>query len=719
MRMENTNEAPEKLNRALSEPEAGLRCDIGTDWKGLAWLTLLVAAGLSAFEKLEHVLFPHMDSLNYQIVNVCAGTIVSVVGAYFITRKLDVAVSLHAEAERKLALERNVLRTVTDNLPDSIFAKNSDGHYIFVNKAFATLHGMKAPDELLGKTAYDLFANEHANVLNADDLQVMRSRGTAVETERTAVSTDGVLKVLQTTKVPLIDKGERVIGIVGVHRNITRQKQAENKLRQSEANLAAAQKIAHFGSVELDILNLNIPENNPVRWSDEVFRIFGYESGAVEASRDLYFASIHPDDREHVRKSLDLAIQAAKPFAIDFRAIRPDGTERNINERGDIILDPKTNEPLKLVASIQDVTERVRADVRLHNANQELAEKVQELERRSKEINILSEMGSRLQACKNTEEAYLQITDAAEQLFPNWSGTLCITSASRTSVETVATWGQDVAGERLFTPDDCWALRRGQPQSYRSGEKASACRHIHTSEVSESHCIPFMAQGEALGIVSLQMKDSRTQQELMSPFSTEAEPRLAAVLAEQVALALGNLRLRESLRNQSICDALTGLFNRRYMEESLEREFSRAIRKKSSVAIVMIDLDQFKRFNDTFGHQAGDALLRAFGDLLKRSTRGQDIACRYGGEEFAIVLTDSSLAGALQRIEILRQQIRLLNVEYGGQLLGSVTVSIGVALYPDHGATTDEVISAADQALYRAKREGRDRVFAFTSETAV
>jgi len=361
--MKNTNEAPEKLSRVLSEPEVGRRCDIGTDWKGLAWLTLLVAAGLSGFEKLEHALFPNMDSLQHQIVTICAGTIVSVVGAFYLTRKLDVAVSLHAEAEKKLALERNVLRTVTDNLPDSIFAKNTDGHYIFVNKAFATLHGMKSPGELLGKTAYDLFAKEHANALHADDLQVMRSGGAVVETERTAVGNDGNLKVLQTTKVPLIDKGERVIGVVGVHRNITRRKQAEQKLRQSEANLAAAQKIAHFGSVELDILNLNIPEKNPVRWSDEVFRIFGYEPGAVEVSREMYFASIHPDDRENVRKALELAIQAAKPFAIDFRAIRPDGTERNIHERGDIILDPKTNEPLKLVASIQDVTERVRADV--------------------------------------------------------------------------------------------------------------------------------------------------------------------------------------------------------------------------------------------------------------------------------------------------------------------------------------------------------------------
>ena len=193
----------------------------------------------------------------------------------------------------------------------------------------------------------------------------------------------------------------------------------------------------------------------------------------------------------------------------------------------------------------------------------------------------------------------------------------------------------------------------------------------------------------------------------------------SVVLAKQVALALGNLKLRESLLNQSICDPLTGLFNRRHMEESLEREFSRAHRNKTSVAFIMMDLDHFKQFNDNFGHQAGDTLLRAFADLLKRSTRGQDIASRYGGEEFALVLTDSNPAGALKRAEILREEVKKLSVEYAGQVLGSISISVGVAIYPDHGATMSDVMRAADQALYRAKREGRDRAVLWTVESVV
>jgi diguanylate cyclase (GGDEF)-like protein/PAS domain S-box-containing protein len=713
-----TNEAPGKL-KALTELEAGVRPGRANDWIGYAWLAILVAVGLTVFEKFKHFIFPQFSATQHQAVTVCIGTIAAVIGAYYSTRRLDRALSARSQAEKKLALERNVLRTVTDNIPDSIFAKDTEGRYLLANKAFATLHGMKSPDELLGKTAFDLFPKERAITLTADDMKVMRSGGASMESERTAIDAQGAVKVLHTTKVPLIDKGDAVVGVVGLHRDITRRKEAEQKLRQSEANLAAAQRIAHFGSVELHLPTRNEPEKMPLRWSDEVFRIFGYEPGGVEVSRETYFRSVHPDDRENVRRALEHAIHQARPFAMEFRVVRPDGTERNILERGDIICDPKTNEPQKLVASLQDVTERVQAEIRLHNANQKLAEKVQELEQRSKEINLLSEMGSKLQACKEPDEAYVEVCSKAEQLFPKWSGSLCVTSTSKTAVETVSDWGQSGHMERVFAPDDCWALRRGQPQLYRRGERGPACRHINLKEVTESLCVPLMAQGEALGIVSLQMMQSQELAELSPLSSDEAERRLAAVLAKQVALSLWNLKLRESLRNQSICDPLTGLFNRRYMEESLEREFSRANRHKTSVAIVMLDLDHFKRFNDTFGHQAGDELLRALGNLLQKNTRSQDIACRYGGEEFALVLSDSSLEGAYRRAEILRQQVKLMSVEYDGQTLGAVSVSMGVALFPDHGTTMADVMRASDQALYSAKREGRDRVSVWTTESVV
>jgi diguanylate cyclase (GGDEF)-like protein len=186
--------------------------------------------------------------------------------------------------------------------------------------------------------------------------------------------------------------------------------------------------------------------------------------------------------------------------------------------------------------------------------------------------------------------------------------------------------------------------------------------------------------------------------------------RQATVVGERISLALANLRLREVLRGQSIRDPLTGLFNRRFMEESLERELRRAIRGKQQVALLMLDIDHFKRFNDTFGHQAGDALLRALGNLLKESTRGQDVVCRYGGEEFAFVLAGASLDAARKRAELLREEIKQLNVRHGGQLLGAVTLSVGIAVFPDNGDSAEHLLKAADDALYRAKEQGRDRI---------
>jgi diguanylate cyclase (GGDEF)-like protein len=193
-------------------------------------------------------------------------------------------------------------------------------------------------------------------------------------------------------------------------------------------------------------------------------------------------------------------------------------------------------------------------------------------------------------------------------------------------------------------------------------------------------------------------------------YKSDTFARKASAVGERISLALANLCLREVLRGQSIRDPLTGLFNRRYMEESLEREVSRAVRQNEKMALLMIDLDHFKHFNDTFGHQAGDMVLREVGHFITQRTRGQDVACRYGGEEFVLILAGATLDAATKRAEALREEIKHLTVQHAGQILGKVSFSIGLSAFPQHGKTGAELIGLADQALYRAKSEGRDRV---------
>ena len=222
-------------------------------------------------------------------------------------------------------------------------------------------------------------------------------------------------------------------------------------------------------------------------------------------------------------------------------------------------------------------------------------------------------------------------------------------------------------------------------------------------------CVPLVAQGETLGVLYVEDKTSLLA---LSPQAVQVEQatltRRANAVAERVSLALANLKLRELLRNQSIRDPLTGLYNRRYLEESLNRELHRANRTGRNVSLVMLDLDHFKHFNDTFGHQVGDILLKEVAGVIKSRVRAGDLACRYGGEEFSLILAEVDSEGTHRCVESIRDAIKHLSLHHRGQTLGTITVSAGIATYPAHGDNSEDLIHAADEALYRAKKAGRD-----------
>jgi len=329
----------------------------------------------------------------------------------------------------------------------------------------------------------------------------------------------------------------------------------------------------------------------------------------------------------------------------------------------------------------------------------------------SRESALLGELSELLQSCLSSDEAHHLITDRAQILFPGSSGALCVTASSRDLVEVVATWGEPALAERYFAPMDCWALRRGRVHILADDHTVLSCAHLGKIRPHRAMCMPMMAHGEALGLLYLDTgRNEKKQMEQSSAQLSESEQRLARTFAEQTAMALANLNMREILKMQSVRDPLTGLYNRRYMEESLERELRRASRKNSTIGLMMLDVDHFKRFNDTFGHEAGDSVLRMLGNLFRTQFRGEDVVCRYGGEEFTIILPEASLALTHQRAELLREAAKRDVAQLRGQSLEPVSLSIGVSSFPANGATGDAVLRAADAALYRAKEEGRDRV---------
>ena len=217
-------------------------------------------------------------------------------------------------------------------------------------------------------------------------------------------------------------------------------------------------------------------------------------------------------------------------------------------------------------------------------------------------------------------------------------------------------------------------------------------------------CMPMMAHGETLGLLCIGA-DQFADRNKEFP-----EIQLIRALAENSSLALANLKLREVLRSQSVRDPLTNLYNRRYMEEFLDGQLSRALRKKSSLALMMLDVDHFKTFNDTFGHDAGDMVLRTLGSILTTKLRKEDVICRFGGEEFAIILPDASAESALPRAEQLCAAIRETTLVFHEQPLPPVSISVGLAIFPEDGTTRESLLKSADAALYQAKSNGRDRV---------
>lgn len=416
----------------------------------------------------------------------------------------------------------------------------------------------------------------------------------------------------------------------------------------------------------------------------------------------------HRSEWPQVRREWEQRLQRQAAIeAVELGAARSDGSEVPVEIKVSRV---PTKEGENYLFFGRETGARHRAEAELRRAHEELTRSLREVEQRNLEVTRLSELSEMLQSCQNTEEASRVIVQVIEKLLEGTTGALCVVHASRTIVEAVATWGEASGTAAVFAPEDCWALRRGRTHFIDDPHAAMCCRHLTAEPWERYVCLPLVAQGDTLGILFIRRPADSPEAKLITPQELSRRLRLAGTIAEQAGLALANLRLRETLRHQSIRDPLTGLFNRRYLEETLDRELRRVARLQKPLAVLMIDLDHFKQFNDTFGHDAGDTVLRELGTMLQSHVRSEDVACRYGGEEFAVILPDAPESATLERAEELREAARHLHVQHHGRSLGPLSLSIGVAMFPRHGADSRTLLEAADQALYEAKAAGRNRV---------
>ncbi|HEX4002846.1 MAG TPA: diguanylate cyclase [Candidatus Acidoferrales bacterium] len=617
------------------------------------------------------------------------------------TRKSRPPAPRDKRVHKRIEDQMHVLAQAVENSSEMIGMTDREGHFTFVNEAFfKSLRYSK--DEMLGRhfgvVHGDANPKDLIREIGSNSLEKKGWRGECFFQRK-----DGTVFPVYLSVGPIVDRQRRVIGGFGLAKDITARRAAEASLRESEEQFRQLAENIHevFFVVALD----------PVRFayvSNAFEEVWGMSRQELYLRPSAWIDAVHPDDRERVSNFFQ---QSSSRVAIDmqYRLTRPDGALRWISARTFPVHNEK-GELHRVVGIAEDITVRKQEEAALRAAHQKLHIALRESEQRAKEASKLSELVDILQSCQSVDEAYRIAGGALPRILTSESGALCMISPSRNVVETVAAWGQGSTTEKAFAPDTCWALRRGKVHEVEDSSSPMRCAHVESS-VGGYVCVPLAAHGETLGVLYIERAArSSIPLGLLPEDQMAALARQGSAIGERVSLALATLRLRDVLRSQSIRDPLTGLFNRRYMEESLERELRRAERNGQSVGFIMLDIDHFKHFNDTFGHQAGDALLRALGDLVGERTRGQDVACRFGGEEFSLILAGASKDAASRRAELLREEVKRLAATHAGQLLGKITLSFGVAAYPGDGRTADELIRAADKALYNAKAAGRDKI---------
>ena len=486
------------------------------------------------------------------------------------------------------------------------------------------------------------------------------------------------------------------------------EKRVKERTEELEKSRKFVQKITDNST---NVLYLHqAQEEKLIYVSRAVEKVLGYSPEELTASHQGHIEwMVHPDDQKakyDYNKKLN-TLRDGEVLEIEYRVKDKQNQWRWICSSSTVFSRNEKGEVLEILGTATDVTARKKAEDNLHKMNTRLRRWIDELEERNQEMELLAEMNDFLQSCVSMEEATSTISHLLQPLFSDCSGGVFLNNASNNLVEEIASWGEAVKSQSIFTPDQCWALRRVRPHGGDSNKPGLFCSHVTNNPYPYySLCLPLMAQGEALGILFL-----NTDQK--NGLST-AKRQLARNVSEQLALAFANLRLREELQHQSIRDGLTGLYNRRYLEECLEQELDRAQRTKKSLGLIMLDVDHFKQFNDTWGHAAGDYVLQAIGKFLRDNIRSADFACRYGGEELTVIVADSSGLETYNCAEKLRQGIKNLRLEYNEQLLPQVTTSLGIATYPEQGNTVETLTQLADQALYEAKTQGRDRVVSAT-----
>lgn len=518
------------------------------------------------------------------------------------------------------------------------------------------------------------------------------------EAEHRMIHKDGSLRWVFVRGTVIRNAAGQPVRMSGTDTDITERKRIEQALEASQAQLQAIFDHAVVGIGLVDTQGRWLNVNRSAQ------EMLGYTHAEFLQMR--YLDITHPDDyaTSQTRFAALLAGEVSD-YSLEKRYIRKDGS----TFWGNVAISAICNHQGRVttvVGILTDMTERKLADMQIQRSQERLLTGMNRLRQRNNDMLLLNQMSHLLQGCVNLEQAYHVVALIAAQLFEGQTGAIYLSTSDHSQLEVVTVWGESAQLQTTIDPHGCQAFTSGTAALVCASYNVFCCDHVppFSHDNDASLCVPLVAQDETLGIVHL-LHHNISGYEICQRWL-----QLADMVAGHIALAFTNIALRERLHHQAIHDALTGLYNRRYLDQTLPHELAQASQTESPVGLIMLDIDHFKYFNDTYGHDAGDAMLRIVGNALRQHTRSSDITCRYGGEEFTVVLPGASIEISQQRAEQLRRAISTLSIEHNGQVLGPITISLGVSAFPQHSSNADDLVKAADIALYQAKVQGRNRV---------
>lgn len=582
-------------------------------------------------------------------------------------------------------IHEQFLQTLMDSIPAPVFYKNTDGKYTGCNKAFEDFLGIQKK-EIIGKAVYEVAPKELAVCYHEADKALFQSKGKQIYEARVKPG-NGSLRDVVFHKAVYYDETGAIAGLIGIILDITDHKRVEEALRKSEASLANAQRIAHLGNWEWDIVI------NKVQWSDEVYRIFGLAPQEFGATYEAFLNSVHPDDREFVKESVNKALQEKIPYNIDYRVVLPEGTERIVHAQAEVIFDD-TGKAIRMNGTVQDITERKRTE--------------EALRRRIDKEQILSNISARFVKFTDFDNVITaslvdigQLSGAYRVLLfqfcdndgimentHEWCKEGVMPEIKHFQTALFPWWMKNLHNDNvIYIPD----VSQMPPEA--APEKESLKKQGVQSVLS----LPLYIEEKLLGFIRLDNVLSTDERDIS----------LLRITSGILGGALARRQTETLINHLAYYDTLTNLPNRNLLQDRLQLTITQAQRTNGIVAIMILDLDSFKTINDSLGHHVGDLLLKAVAERLSRCIRKGDTLARMGGDEFMLILPDlgdalNAAPVASKIIHVLQQPFFLDNHKL------STTASIGISIYPLDADTKDSLIKQADIAMYLAKGQGKN-----------